>query len=167
MPFLVERLFAHLGQSEARFELVREPLYGWVTNCVGGDPMADLYTPLDAATSATQRNATSGLAVLDLRPEVRASVDRLADAAASISAAKEHVARTIQCDVVHSLYEEAHTGVCCDLAYGLSAIWAMRFVCIIGASAASVAAIAGYKRFRKKLWGPYAAIQAVEVGSYL
>ena len=32
-----------------------------------------------------------------------------------------------------------------------------------------IASIAGYKRFRRKkdLWGPYASVQALEVGSYL
>jgi len=32
---------------------------------------------------------------------------------------------------------------------------------------AAVGAIAGYKRFRKVLWGPYASTKALEVGAYL
>ena len=32
---------------------------------------------------------------------------------------------------------------------------------------AAIAALAGYKRFPRKVWGPYASVQAREVGAYL
>ena len=78
-------------------------------------------------------------------------------------------ARARRCAKLHERYLEVRTAVCCDVAYSLSVIWAMRFVCILAHAAATVAAVAGYKRFRRQrdLWGPYASIQALEVGSYL
>ena len=59
--------------------------------------------------------------------------------------------------------------VCCDIAYAFTAQWSVRLVTSLVILASLIAAIAGYKRFRRKkdLWGPYASVQALEVGSYL
>ena len=32
---------------------------------------------------------------------------------------------------------------------------------------ATLAALAGYKRFPREVWGPYSSVQAKEVGAYL
>jgi len=61
------------------------------------------------------------------------------------------------------------TSVCCDLAYAITAMWMVRLVVALAILASAVSAIAGYKRFRRQrdLWGPYATLQALEVGAYL
>ena len=172
VPDLVGRLIHQLGLEEgadSQWPVVAAPAQAWLTNCEGGDPFSDFYTPLETTATQAQLAATADLAALDLLPDARAQVERVAVEAAGVSAAREAVRQTVQCSTVHAMYQDAKTAVCCDVAYGLTAIWAMRFVCLLAMAAATVGAIAGYKRFRRQrdLWGPYASMQALEVGSYL
>lgn len=154
------------------FAALADPLQGWVTGCPedrGGDPLATYFTPIVQAAAAAQRNATRDLAALNLRPEVRSSVESLGKEAISVGMAAEDVHRRMSCPAIHSLYVDMHTSVCCDLAYAFTAMWCVRLVTSFAILASAVAAIAGYKRFRRtrNLWGPYASIYALEVGSYL
>ena len=75
----------------------------------------------------------------------------------------------LACSRIHEMYLEVHTAVCCDVAYAFTAQWATRLVTCWMILACLIASIAGYKRFRrqKDLWGPYATIEALKVGSYL
>jgi len=169
VPFLVGRLLTHLAREDAQFESLKEPLTAWVTNCEEDDPIARFYLEMESVASEAQYNATHALAALQLRPTVQASVERLRQEVTIIAERNVLVGQTLECSTVYHLYLDAKTAVCCDVAYAFTAIWSMRLICILAMLSAIVSAIAGYKRFRRQrdLWGPYASIQALEVGSYL
>ena len=84
-----------------------------------------------------------------------------------ILAALATVREVMSCGNVHALYKEAKTAVCCDWAYAANFLWVSRVATAVVTLPAAVAAIAGYKRFHKTLWGPYASVQSQEVGAYL
>eukprot|EP00964_Phaeocystis_antarctica_P071419 scaffold43572_cov61-Phaeocystis_antarctica.AAC.3 len=73
----------------------------------------------------------------------------------------------MSCSSVHVIFKRAKSAVCCDLAYATVFLWVARLISAAWMVPAAVGAIAGYKRFRKVLWGPYASVQALEVGAYL
>ena len=77
------------------------------------------------------------------------------------------VRTVMSCDAVHARIVEAKAALCCDLAYATTFLFAARLVTAVWMVPAAVGAIAGYKRFRRVLWGPYAPVQALEVGAYL
>ena len=182
VPFLVRTLTGFL--SEEAIAVYKDPeraanyveagvaLQGWVTGCpadAGGDPLATYFTPMVAAASSAQENATRALAALELRPAVRAHVDRLASEASALHLAAEATHQRLRCAKLHGIYSEMRTSVCCDFAYAISAMWMVRLAVAFAILASAVSAIAGYKRFRRQrdLWGPYATLQALEVGAYL
>jgi hypothetical protein len=160
---------ATFGVPRTRWDVAQEHVIAWFTNCEAGDPFSSFFTPLDTTTSAAQADATAALAALELLPVARAQVDRLAQEAAVVSADAALVRQTVRCGTVHAIYQDARTAVCCDAAYAITAIFIGRFVCLIAMCTATVGAIMGYKRFRRQrdLWGPYASMEAREVGYYL
>ena len=160
---------ATFGVPRTRWDVAQEHVIAWLTNCEAGDPFSSFFTPLDTTTSAAQADATAALAALELLPVARAQVDRLAQEAAVVSADAALVRQTVRCGTVHAIYQDARTAVCCDAAYAITAIFIGRFVCLIAMCTATVGAIMGYKRFRRQrdLWGPYASMEAREVGYYL
>jgi len=157
------------GVPRTRWDVAQEHVIAWLTNCEAGDPFSSFFTPLDTTTSAAQADATAALAALELLPVARAQVDQLAQEAAAVSADAALVRQTVRCGTVHAIYQDARTAVCCDAAYAITAIFIGRFVCLIAMCTATVGAIMGYKRFRRQrdLWGPYASMEAREVGYYL
>jgi hypothetical protein len=160
-------LITNDGYSD--FTLLRDPLYGWVTNCPTHDPMASFYTPVVSAAAAATSDATSALGALALRPAIRESVDALAVDAAGLATHAQHVHTLLACAHFHAIYQRVHTAVCCDVSYAFTAQWSVRIMTSGVLLASLIASIAGYKRFRRKkdLWGPYASIESLEVGSYL
>ena len=173
VPYLTARFTAYLALEYGdQFGNIAEPLNGWVTGCppdAGGDPVATYFSQMVRAANQSYLNATREIVSLELRTQVQASVEHLAAEARSVAHGADVVHEMMACGKVHSLYEEVHTAVCCDLAYAFTAMWSARFVAIWAIAACAVAAVAGYKRFRKQrnLWGPYATVQSLEVGSYL
>ena len=71
------------------------------------------------------------------------------------------------CSAVYALWLQAKSSICCDFGYAVTVVLVGRLLSAIVLIPAAVAAIAGYKRYRRHLWGPYATIQALEVGAYL
>ena len=85
----------------------------------------------------------------------------------TISDALATVRTVMSCGSVHVIFTRAKSAICCDLAYATVFLWVARLISAACMVPAAVGAIAGYKRFRKVLWGPYASTQALEVGAYL
>ena len=133
------------------------------------DPLATFFSPMVNATADSMYRATHALDALTLRPAARGLITVLEDEVRGIDRTADEVHRMLACDRIHGYYMEAHTAMCCDIAYALNATWMIRLVTIVVFIAALIASVAGYKRFRRKqdLWGPYASIEALEVGSYL
>ena len=121
------------------------------------------------AVDEAQNSTTNALAALSLRPDTLAAVRAMQAEAAQVAGSANDIHATLACATFHGLYEEAHTAICCDLAYAFTAMWSVRLVSAWAMLLAAVSAVAGYKRFRrqKNLWGPYASVEALEVGSYL
>ena len=145
----------------------REPVYGYMTGCVRDDPMVDFFQPIAHATSGSVNNVTDVLAHLTLRPDMSASVHSLRTEMAFISTALATVRTVMSCGNVFAILTRAKTAACCDLAHATNFLWISRLLTAAFMVPAAVGAIAGYKRFRRKLWGPYASVQAQEVGAYL
>lgn len=169
-----EGVGGHIGDSfsSSAFAEAGDAMYSWVVGCPrddGGDPMSAYFSPIVHVASEAQSNATRALNALDLRPAVRLSLGQLAAESAALASAADAVHTSMNCAKIHKLYLEMHTAVCCDLGYAFTAMWMPRLVTAFGLLASAVAAIAGYKRFRRQrdLWGPYATVQALEVGAYL
>ena len=160
-------LLGDLGEESAALARSREPVYGYMTGCVREDPMADFFQPIALATRASVDNVTDVLAHLTLRPGMSASVNSLRTEMASISSALATVRTVMSCGNVYDIFTRAKTAVCCDLAHATNFLWISRVLTAVFMLPAAVGAIAGYKRFRRKLWGPYASVQALEVGAYL
>lgn len=170
VPFLTDRLMAHLVTLEMpQFNLLAAPLVGWVTGCPETDPMATFYTPMVDAANSSTLDATRDLAALQLRPAIRQQVARLVNEAGEVARTADGVHGMLACSRIHERYIEVHTAICCDVAYAFTATWMVRLVTTAVLVASLIASVAGYKRFRRKkdLWGPYASIEALEVGSYL
>lgn len=163
------RMLGEAGREYPQFERMREPVYGYMTGCAAGDPMAEFFTPVDAAATSAQTNATSALAAFELREQMAARVAALGEQTGNITATLSVVKAAMACDKVHELYLQLKTAVCCDAGYALTILWVSRLVVAALMIASCISAIAGYKRFRrqKDLWGPYATTQALEVGAYL
>ena len=102
-----------------------------------------------------------------LRPAMVDALETLEGEMGVILAALATVREVMSCGNVHALYKEAKTAVCCDWAYAANFLWVSRVATAVVTLPAAVAAIAGYKRFHKTLWGPYASVQSQEVGAYL
>jgi len=141
-----------------------------VTGCVpDGDPLATFFTPIAQAVDDAQHYTTEALAALSLRPGTLATVQAMRTEAMEVIGSANDIHATLACATFHGIYEEAHTSICCDLAYAFTAMWSVRMVSAWAMLLAAISAVAGYKRFRrqKNLWGPYASVEALEVGSYL
>ena len=170
VPLLSRQLTTYLSDQEMpQFDLLADPLHGWVTGCPQVDPMATFFTPIVLAAENATTRATEGLGALTLRASAREKVTRLSFQAAEIGRTADFVHGMLACRHFHALYERAHTAICCDVAYAFTAQWSVRLVTAWVMLASLIASVAGYKRFRrtKDLWGPYASVQALEVGSYL
>ena len=170
VPYLANRLTGFLATGGyPEFSSLKEPLYGWVTGCPDYDVMATYFTPIVNATQNATYATTRDLSELELLPVARAGVDFLTQEALDVANKAVEVHDMLACSRIHEMYLEVHTAVCCDVAYAFTAQWATRLVTCWMILACLIASIAGYKRFRrqKDLWGPYATIEALKVGSYL
>ena len=146
---------------------IAEPAYAYMTSCAEGDPMEDLLAPVHAATLDAQANATELLAPFSLRAPIRAHVDTLGHESAELTAALDAARSAMDCAEIHGHYVHAKTGLCCDFGYGITFLWVCRLASAVILIPAAIAALAGYKRFPRRVWGPYASVQAREVGAYL
>ena len=97
----------------------------------------------------------------------QASAARLDSATKSILQSLETVNEAVDCRAVYALWMRARASICCDFSYGVAVVAISRLITAIVLVPATISAIAGYKRFRRVLWGPYATVQALEVGAYL
>ena len=166
---LEDFVYTWLGRDGISASLVRarEPVYGYMTGCVRDDPMVNFFEPIKAAAAGATDNVTLALDDYTLRPAMVSALETLEGEMGVILAALATVREVMSCGNVHALYKEAKTAVCCDWAYAANFLWVSRVATAVAALAAAVAAIAGYKRFHKTLWGPYASVQSQEVGAYL
>ena len=169
VPFLTTRLATFLSDERPEYALAAEPLLGWVEGWPVHDPMATFFTPLVYAAKNATHDATRDLGALRLRAQARSSVDGLLDDADGIADTANTVHTMLDCGGIHEQYIHVHTAVCCDVGYAFFAQFTTRLVGAWSLFASLLASIAGYKRFRRKkdLWGPYASVEALEVGSYL
>ena len=153
--------------TDAHTLAIVEPMDDYLHNCADGDAMMATYDPINRSTRAAMNEIDAQLAGLLLRPGFQASIDRLRRETLNISASLTGVGEASDCGAIHELYQELKTALCCDMSYGVTFLW----IGMLGTAAltapAAVAAIMGYKRFRRVLWGPYATLQALEVGAYL
>ena len=166
---LEDFVYTWLGRDGISASLVRarEPVYGYMTGCVRDDPMVNFFEPIKAAAAGATDNVTLALDDYTLRPAMVDALETLEGEMGVILAALATVREVMSCGNVHALYKEAKTAVCCDWAYAANFLWVSRVATAVVTLPAAVAAIAGYKRFHKTLWGPYASVQSQEVGAYL
>ena len=166
---LEDFVYTWLGRDGISASLVRarEPVYGYMTGCVRDDPMVNFFEPIKAAAAGATDNVTLALDDYTLRPAMVSALETLEGEMGVILAALATVREVMSCGNVHALYKEAKTAVCCDWAYAANFLWVSRVATAVVTLPAAVAAIAGYKRFHKTLWGPYASVQSQEVGAYL
>jgi len=150
-----------------QYQAIIEPARSYMTNCAQADAMVDTYAPISQATDKVRVDVNELLAGLSLRPGMQGAADRLDSAAADILVLLGTANQAMDCPSVYALYLEAKASICCDFAYGVTVVAVGRLISAFTLAPAAVAAIAGYKRFRRFLWGPYATIQALEVGAYL
>ena len=167
MDGFIYRTLGERGETNAALARAREPLYGYMTGCVESDPMVNFFAPVDEITRVAMRNVTDSVAHLALRAAPSARVASLQAEVQRIGEALATVRTVMSCDAVHALIVEAKTALCCDLAYATTFLFISRLVTSFWMIPAAIGAIAGYKRFRSVLWGPYASVQALEVGAYL
>ena len=167
MDTFMYRTLGERGETNPALARAREPLYGYMTGCVESDPMVNFFAPVDEITRVAQQNVTDSVSHLALRDAPSAAVASLQAEVQRIGDALATVRTVMSCDAVHALIVEAKTALCCDLAYATTFLFISRLVTSFWMIPAAIGAIAGYKRFRSVLWGPYASVQALEVGAYL
>ena len=86
---------------------------------------------------------------------------------ANLSSTLNRAKARMECSGLHAQYLELKQALCCDFAYALTFLGVARLMSAFVLLPATLAAIAGYKRFPREVWGPYSSIQAREVGAYL
>lgn len=167
MEHFIERRLAEMGIDDPSFELARPPVAALMGGCTSGSALGRFFEPIRDRTDEAQRNVSSALSALQLRPAIEAGVSRLVAQSDLLETTLVLINEAMACGEVHKLYLDAKAGLCCDIAYAVTFQWVARLISAFVMIPAIVAAIAGYKRFRRKLWGPYASAQALEEGAYL
>ena len=129
--------------------------------------MVNFFEPVNLVSREAQTRVTDVVAHLKLRPQMSASVAALRLGGEIIADSLDTVRTVMSCDSVFEIFLRAKSAVCCDLAYASTFLWIARLLSAVWMVPAAIGAIAGYKRFQRVLWGPYASVQALEVGAYL
>ena len=161
------RMLGEYGTEIPALGRAREPVFGYMTGCARDDPMVNFFEPVKQTTKDAQSNVTDAVAHLALRPQIQASVASLKAEMQSIVDRLATVRTVMSCGAVYQIWTRAKTALCCDVAYSTVFLWVARLLTCVWMVPAAISAIAGYKRFRRVLWGPYATVQALEVGAYL
>ena len=162
--------FTYLVISEderPQYQEILASVRSFTSDCAQEDALTLVYEPINTVTRQVTINVNNQLAGLNLRPATQASSDRLASAAAAILDSLATVGQVTDCSAVYALWLQVKSSICCDFGYAVTVALVGRLLAAIALIPAAIAAIAGYKRFRRHLWGPYATIQALEVGAYL
>ena len=163
-PFVL-RVIEEDGRAE--FDAIRAPAASYMNGCVDNDAMADVYLNISLVTRQAHLNIANQIDGLQLRPAMKASSDQLALQTDNVLSSLSSVNEVMACGLIYELFQDAKRALCCDFGYAVAVVFVGRMISALVLIPAIISAIAGYKRFRRTLWGPYATIQALEVGAYL